>query len=175
MASDRAIRPVGRRTALRLGGAGALAGGAALAAGAGGVAAAPDQQLDGIWRSVFTRAQPAPNTVLNQRILTCMADGTALLGGPPVNPDAGRLIFRDIGYGEWLRTGDQQFAVSVVLTTYSEDGGALFETTVVLDVSLNAALDSLSGTYASTDRDFDGAVRGTRAGTVTAERMRLSA
>jgi hypothetical protein len=164
---------LGRRAILRGGGAGALAAGAALAAGP--AAAAPDQRLDGVWRTTFARTLPSLNPFLNVRTFTCYADGTAMLGGPPVNPEAGRLIYRDTGSGEWLRTGDRRFIAGVVINNYGEDGGLLYETILRIELTLDPSLDSLSGTYESRDIERDGALRGTRGGEITAERIRFPA
>ncbi len=173
MTTERGGPDVGRRALLRLSGAGALAGGAALAAGEVTGHTSPERRLDGVWRSILTRTRPTPNPVLNRRPLTCFADGTALLGGAPVNPEGGRLIYRDTGSGEWFHTGDRRFNLGIVISNYAEDGGWLFETVVVMELTLEAGLDVLIGSYESQDVEVDGSVRGSRGGTISAERIRF--
>lgn len=174
---DGSFPHVGRRVVLRAGRVGALAG-ALLVAGTSSADATPgppEPALTGVWRSTFTRTQPAPNPVLNRRTLTCLADATVLLGGSPVLPEAGRLLYRDLGAGQWRCTGEGRFAVGLVINAYAEDGAYRYETVLTMDLTLDPGLDTLTGTYDSQDVELDGAVRGRRGGTITATRVRLPA
>ncbi len=122
----------------------ALAGAALVAGGSGGVARAQaGQHLEGSWMfaAISAGGQAGPPRFL----VTFTRDGLVIRTAPlqqAAPPALGvARMFISTTHGEWMRTGDREFAVTVVGFAFDETGNFLatqrIRATIRLDETLN--------------------------------------
>jgi len=164
-----------RRQALKLAGAGAVAGGAVLA-GPGGAAAAGDRGLVGSWNLTITATDPPLGSF--HGLITFVSDGTVVearrlyIPETPFGP-----ILETPGHGAWERLGSREFAVFFrFLIQGAPDNAAargveLGTDNVKWQPTLDRRTDTLSGPFESKVKDTAGNVIFTARGTVTGTRI----
>lgn len=164
---------ISRRAVLRgAGGAAALAG-IALTAGKTTHAARAEagQTLEGSWINTIMPAGPAPAF---RTLSSYQPGGTVTASALPVSPAPPglgvALVHVSASHGEWYRTGDRTFAVTLVAML--ADGGGAFigmqkvSTTIMLDEGGNSFSAQFQATYSAPDGTqllaFAGAVQASR-------------
>lgn len=137
-----------RRTALRAVGGGAAFAGTVLVTGSTTLArpAEAGQRLEGSWQ--FAVAPPGGPAPQPRFLVSFTADGLAIRTAPlrlPAPPALGvSTLLIGTTHGEWLRTGDRQFAVTVVGIAFDEMGNFLATQRIRATITLGDTLDSFT-------------------------------
>jgi hypothetical protein len=100
------------------------------------------QHLEGSW-SVDGTSQAVPPF---KDLWTFTLDGGFLTSDTIANTPVGIELF-STGHGEWIRTGNREFAVTFVLNRYSLEGTFKGSFKTWMTVRLNETLDRLEGSF----------------------------
>jgi hypothetical protein len=124
------------------------------------------QTLAGAWNSALTFNEggapfcaPAPGVFLETR----PGSGTVIADSCYASEGA--------GYGSWVRTAHNQFAITFIGNSFGPDGTVATTYKVRGTVSLSPTLNSFSGPFQAQFFDLAGNLLGTVTGTVTSVRI----
>jgi hypothetical protein len=120
------------------------------------------QRLEGVFLVTVTPESGAPAYKIIRLFLP---------NGSVVGPGPSALA--STACGEWLRTGDREFAITIVSFNYSTAGPALSITTSRGTVRLNETADQLSGRFVSDTVDLDGNLLASITASVQGQRIQV--
>lgn len=126
----------------------------------------PVQTLEGAWNASLVFNEPglppcAPAPAL--AVATAPGRGTMVAESCYASESA--------GYGAWLRTGNNQFAITFIGNSFGADGTVSGTYKVRAWVSLNSTQNSFTGPFTSEIFDLGGNLLVTFTGTVTGTRI----
>jgi hypothetical protein len=107
--------------------------------------------LAGTWIKSFEPGVAAPS------LLSYMSDGRVIVSGPiTILPGPGFISLVGTGHGEWIRTGNHEFASTVMFLGSDLTTEFLFFVKVISAIKLNDASDELTATGTVTVTFTDG-------------------
>lgn len=120
------------------------------------------QRLEGVFLVTVTPESGAPASKIIRLFLP---------NGSVVGPGASALA--STACGEWIRTGDREFAITIVSFNYSAAGPTVSITSSRGTVRLNETADQLNGRFVSDTVDLDGNLLATVAIGVQGQRIQV--
>ena len=167
---------VSRRTMIHAVGGGAALAGAGLAAGLTGKPAMAEagQRLEGSWT---VAVEPTGGQLGAPRLLVSFTtEGVALRTAPlqQMAPPALGVakMFISTTHGEWVRTGDREFALTFIGFAFDDAGNFLATQHIRVAPTLSDTLDTFSGPFKTEFLAADGSVLAASTGTVQGTRIR---
>jgi hypothetical protein len=126
-----------------------------------GTPAADEQGIVGSWAITITGQVEGEEPFTFVNFATIMPGGV-LVNTPPGGP---------LGHGAWEHIGDEEYALTILLPEFDDEGNLTGQTTIRSTIALGQDGDTFTGPYVNEFTDPTGAVLFAVGGTAEAERI----